>query len=52
MMGNLPTCPTCGSTNIEKIKLSSKVGAAALVGIFALGKISKTFKCKNCGYQW
>jgi predicted RNA-binding Zn-ribbon protein involved in translation (DUF1610 family) len=51
-MANVPTCPTCGSTNVEKISTSSKVGAAVLVGIFALGKISKTFKCNNCGYQW
>ena len=51
-VGNLPKCPTCGSTNIEKISTSSKVGSALLVGVFALGKITKTFKCKNCGYKW
>lgn len=50
--GNLPKCPTCGSTNIEKISTGTKVGAAALFGLFALAKISKTFKCRNCGYQW
>jgi hypothetical protein len=49
---NVPVCPTCSSTNIEKIELSTKVGAALLVGVFALGKISKTFKCSSCGYQW
>ena len=51
-VGNVPRCPTCGSTSVEKISTASKVGAAALIGVFALGKISKTFKCKNCGYQW
>ncbi len=37
----LPKCPTCGSTNVEKIS-----------GIFAAGSISKTFHCKNCNYKW
>ena len=50
--GNVPRCPTCSSTSVEKISTGSKVGAALLVGVFALGKISKTFKCKSCGYQW
>lgn len=47
-----PKCPTCGSTQVEKISLKSKIGSAALVGVFALGKISKTFKCNDCGYRW
>jgi len=49
---NVPKCPTCGSTKIEKISATSKVGKAVLFGIFAAGAISKTFKCKNCGHQW
>ncbi len=49
---NVPKCPTCSSTKVEKISLKSKVGAGLLVGVFALGKISKTFKCNNCGYKW
>jgi len=49
---NLPRCPTCGSTNIEKISTSSKVGSAVLFGVLSLGKLSKTFKCKHCGYKW
>ncbi len=49
---NVPKCPTCGSTNIEKISATSKVGKAVLFGIFAAGAISKTFKCNNCGHQW
>ena len=49
---NIPKCPTCGSTNIQKISASSKVGKVVLFGIFAAGAVSKTFKCKNCGYQW
>lgn len=49
---NVPKCPTCGSIEVEKISLKSKIGAGLLVGVFALGKISKTFKCNNCKYQW
>ena len=47
-----PHCPTCGSTDIEKIRTGSKVGAGAIFGLFALGHINKTFKCNNCGYKW
>ena len=49
---NIPKCPTCGSTDIEKISGSSKVEKAILFGVFALGSISKTYKCNNCGHQW
>ena len=48
----VPKCPTCCSTDIEKISLKNKIGSAALVGVFALGRISKTFKCNGCGYRW
>ena len=49
---NLPKCPVCGSTNIQKISTASKVGAGIAFGVFSLGHISKTFKCKNCGYKF
>ena len=46
-----PTCPTCGSTNIEKIHTASKI-----LGAVSLGLLSKTaksqFVCHNCGYKW
>lgn len=45
-------CPTCGSTNVEKISGASKVGKAVAYGVLAAGSISKTFHCKNCGYKW
>lgn len=48
---NIPKCPTCGSTNIEKILLSSKVIGAGLFGLFSKSAKSQ-FKCKNCGYKW
>ncbi|NLD38011.1 MAG: hypothetical protein GX654_14180 [Desulfatiglans sp.] len=47
-----PKCPTCGSSDIEKISLKNKVGSAALIGVFAIGHISKTFKCNSCGSKW
>ena len=49
---NQPHCPACGSTNVEKISTASKVGAGIAFGVFSLGHISKTFKCKNCGYKF
>jgi predicted RNA-binding Zn-ribbon protein involved in translation (DUF1610 family) len=49
---HVPKCPTCGSPIIEKLKTSGKVGSAVLFGVFALGHISKTFKCGNCGNKW
>jgi hypothetical protein len=49
---NKPRCPTCGSTNIERISLTSKVGKVALVGIFAIGRVAKSYKCNNCKHQW
>ena len=47
-----PRCPACGSTNVEKISTASKVGAGIAFGVFSLGHISKTFKCKDCGYKF
>jgi len=47
-----PRCPTCNSPQIEKISASDKAGSALLLGIFSIGQISKTFRCRNCGYKW
>lgn len=48
---NVPKCPTCGSTNIEKISTTSKVVGATMFGL--LSKTARSqFKCKNCGYKW
>jgi len=49
---NVPKCPTCQSTKVEKITTKSKVGKALLWGVFAAGSMNKTFKCNNCGYKW
>ena len=47
-----PKCPVCGSTNIHKISAANKVGAAAVFGVFAIGHVSKTYKCDNCGAKF
>ena len=46
------TCPSCGSTNTVKISKTNKVGAAVTFGVFSLGHLAKTFRCKRCGYKW
>lgn len=48
----LPRCPLCNSAMLKKIKTSSKVLAAATVGVFALPYNSKSFECRNCGYRF
>ena len=48
---NKPRCPTCGSTNIEKISLGKKAVGGALFGIFS-SNVRKSMHCKNCGYKW
>jgi len=45
-------CPTCGSSDLERILPGSKVGAALTFGLFSLGHLSKTFLCRNCKYKW
>lgn len=44
-------CPTCSSTNVQKIS-----GTAKVAGALTFGLLSKTarsqFKCGNCGYKW
>lgn len=48
---NIPKCPTCHSTNIEKISLTKKAVGGALFGLFS-SNVRKTMHCKNCGYKW
>jgi len=45
-------CPNCKSPDVEKISAASKVGSALVWGVFAAGKVSKTYQCKKCGYKW
>lgn len=51
IQASIPKCPTCQSTNIQKISPTERVGSIAMWGIFSK-KINKSFKCKNCGYTW
>ncbi len=48
---NVPKCPTCQSTNVEKISIGKKAFGGALFGLFS-SDIRNTMHCKNCGYKW
>ena len=48
---NTSKCPTCGSTNIEKISTTKKAIGFVAVGVFS-SNFGKTMHCKNCGYKW
>lgn len=48
---NIPKCPTCGSTNIEKISTVKKAFGFAMVGLLS-SNFGKTMYCKNCDYKW
>lgn len=49
--GSAIHCPTCNSTNVEKISTVSRAASIYAFGLYS-GKIGKQFKCKNCGYKW
>ena len=42
-------CPFCNSSDCKKISDMSKAASAAIFGVLALGKISKTWHCNSCG---
>ena len=48
---NQPKCPTCGSTNVEKISVGQKIGGSFLFGVFS-SNVRNTMHCKNCGSKW
>lgn len=48
---NIPKCPTCGSTNVEKISTTKKAIGFVAVGVFS-SNFGKTMHCKQCGYKW
>ena len=47
----IPKCPTCGSTNIQKISGTKRWLSTGLFGL-ASSDVGKTMVCKNCGYKW
>lgn len=48
---NIPHCPNCNSTNIQKISMTSRAISGLTFGILS-SSIGKTYKCNNCGYKW
>ncbi len=44
-------CPTCGSSNVERV---SSLEKAVNIGMFGLlgNKRKKQFRCNNCKYMW
>lgn len=48
---NRPKCPTCGSTNIEKISAGKKLAGSMLFGLFS-SDVRNTMHCKDCGTKW
>lgn len=48
---NLPKCPNCQSTNVQKLSTTSKVIGVGLLGL-ASKTVGKTYKCNKCGYYW
>lgn len=50
-VANLPKCPTCGSTSLDKITAFDRGVAGGLFG-FASKTARSQFRCKKCGYMW
>lgn len=48
---NKPKCPTCNSTNIEKISVGKKAVGGFMFGLLS-SDVRKSMHCKNCGYKW
>ena len=48
---NTPHCPTCGSTNVQKISGMKRWLSVGLFGL-ASSDVGKTMVCKKCGYKW
>lgn len=47
---NIPKCPICGSTNIHKISIGSRVVKTAAFGVVGVvDDAGRTYKCGNCG---
>lgn len=44
-------CPTCGSTEVERVSFTTKAVDVWAFGLFG-NKRNKQFKCKNCKYMW
>lgn len=49
--GDIPKCPTCGSTNVKRISAAERYVGTGLVGL-ASSNVGHTMQCNNCGYKW
>ena len=47
----VPKCPTCGSTKIRKISVTSKAASVAMWGVLSR-KVHKQWHCDFCGSEW
>lgn len=47
-------CPTCQSTDVERISTAKKTTYVVAVGVLApaFKKVRSQFECKQCGYKW
>lgn len=49
----IPKCPVCGSTNINKITLTTRAVKTGVFGVVgAVDDAGKTYKCGNCGSKF
>ena len=48
---NIPTCPTCGSTNVKHISTLNRAVSIGVLGLFS-NKIGKNYECLNCKVKW
>ena len=50
-INNTPKCPTCGSTNIQKISGTKRWLSTGLFGL-ASSDIGKSMVCRSCGFKF
>lgn len=48
---NVPRCPVCNSSNIQKISGASRITHGLAFGLFSKTARSQ-FKCNHCGNKW
>lgn len=49
----IPKCPICGSTNVNKITITTRAVKTAVFGVVgAVDDAGKTYKCENCGSKF
>ena len=51
LANQIPKCPTCKSSAVQKISNTKKGFKMLAFGLFS-DDFGKTFECRNCGYKW